>query len=157
MSNVFASGVKVEPQVLASATELSSTQRLFLDKINTIRSEAGVSELSYSRDIEELANYRTSDMSSREYYSHKTPEGYTYAKYFNDYSVEPGLSCENLQLQIGSDINAAIEAWNNSTSHYDCIVDARLSSVAFSYVPYMAQPNETENSTTFVFAMIATD
>ena len=153
----FVSGVSVEPQVLASSTELTQSQRLFLDKINSIRKEAGASELNYSNEIEGLTDFRVLDMSNREYYSHKTPDGVTYANYLREYNIATDFSCENLQLQIGPDINEAINAWVNSTPHYNCLIDNRLNNLAFSYEPYMLQENEAEQDTTFVFAMIASN
>lgn len=155
VSSRFASGVNVEPQVLASSTELTQTQRLFLNKINALRTDAGVDELAYSEDIEKLTDFRVSDMSSREYYSHRTPDGTDYSNYLNNFNIETSSSCENLQLQIGSDIDEAIEAWKNSRSHYLCVINPKLNKIAFSYLPFEIGPTTNSKDLAFVFSMIA--
>ena len=157
VSSKFVSGVSVEPQVLASTSELSQVQRQFLTKINSLRNQAGTSELAYNRNLEKLTDFRVDDMSNREYYSHMNPDGVTYSAYLDEYDIETDYSCENLQLQIGPDLYEAIKAWEDSASHYECLVNPRLNYIAFSEQLYMQKTSDNSQITTYVFAMIATD
>lgn len=152
------SGVLVEPQVLgASSSQVGVKQQEFISKVNQIRVSAGAKELIYSENNENLTKYRVQDMVDREYYSHKTPDGTTYASYFKDYGIETRYSCENLQLQGGSDINKAIKSWVESSSHFDCLTDSRLNKISFSYVLYDSiASNDNLSQDVYLFAMIAT-
>jgi uncharacterized protein YkwD len=94
-------------------------------------------------------------MVERKYYSHTTPESTTYADYLDDYKVESGFSCENLQLQVGSDINQAIDAWQKSSSHYKCLIEPRLRTIGFSHQLYETVSGDNGQKQLFVFSMIA--
>lgn len=154
----ISSGVLVEPQVLgASSSQVNTEQQEFISKINQIRSSAGAKELIYSENNENITKYRVQDMVDRDYYSHKTPDGATYASYFKDYGIETRFSCENLQLQGGSDINKAIKSWVDSSAHFECLTDSRLNQISFSYVLYDSiASNDNLSQDVYVFAMIAT-
>jgi uncharacterized protein YkwD len=152
----ISSGVSVEPQVLGvSSGVIDVEQQLFLDKINEIRLSAGSEKLIYDEKLEKLAVYRVEDMVERKYYSHTTPESTTYADYLDDYKVESGFSCENLQLQVGSDINQAIDAWQKSSSHYKCLIEPRLRTIGFSHQLYETVSGDNGQKQLFVFSMIA--
>jgi uncharacterized protein YkwD len=152
----ISSGVSVEPQVLAASSSVASVeQQLFLDKVNEVRLSAGVEKLSYDTKLENLTDYRVEDMVARNYYSHKTPELTTYADYFDKFNINSSFSCENLQLQIGPDVYEAVDAWINSSSHYECLVDSRLKTVAFNYDLHETVFSQGSQKNMYVFAMIA--
>ena len=46
-----------------------------LDLVNSERSERGISELSYDKNLEGLAEYRANDMCERNYFGHVDPDG----------------------------------------------------------------------------------
>lgn len=161
----FASiGAIVEPQVLGDSTSSVDVpsdliEKVMIDEINALRSGVNLDKLSYSLDLKSLTNFRVSDMGARNYYKHKTPDGYTYANYMSEYNIESSHSCENLQLQVGDDHIEAVKAWVDSTSHYRCLTDPKNTKVAISYSPH-GEPSFDSNNLPrqmYVFAMIASN
>lgn len=157
--NTVSSGVTVTPQVLSSTDiKLTAYQEEFIYKINEIRNTAGVEKVDYNLKSEKLAEFRVQDMIKNDYYSHKMPGMQTYANYLKDFGVEAVFSCENLQLQVGSSITEAIDAWTKSSKHYQCITDKRISTISVSQDVY-SEVSTTDKYTQemYLFAMIATD
>lgn len=155
-----ASGVSDESQVLGASTSPSNqTENLLISDINSIRRGAGVDELVYSLDLQELTDFRTQDLVERDYYSHKTPEGYTYAKYMKDYNISSTYSCENLQLQVGDSLANAVVAWQKSPAHLRCLVNPNVSKVAISYAPHgdVIYENNNQPKQMYVFVFIASN
>jgi uncharacterized protein YkwD len=153
-------GVSVEPQVLAATTTSSnSVENSIISQINSIRQDVGVEAVTYSDDLKQLTNQRVSDMTTNNYYSHKSPNGTTYASYIKVFVPKSTFSCENLQLQMDADVNTAIEAWVNSPAHYKCLIDARLVNIAISYDVH--SEIDTDDGFTprqmYVFVMIASN
>ena len=127
-------GAVVESQVLAAvSTPKDKNVSFMIDEINQIRSGVGVTTLVFNPELQPLTDFRTSDMATKYYYSHKTPDGYTYANYISEYYPESTYSCENLQLQVGGDFSNAVKSWVGSQSHYRCLTNPNVSNVAISY------------------------
>jgi uncharacterized protein YkwD len=151
-------GATVMPQVLGSVTaEINTEQTNILNQINSIRRSAGVNELEYSAQLEELALYRVDDMVTNGYYSHKSPDGLNFASKLKDMGINAPNSCENLQLQIGDNISNAITAWINSPAHYRCLTDNRMSRVGMSYALHSedVKSQDDQLQRMYVFALIA--
>lgn len=154
------SEVSVQPQVLASTvTSIDPKENGLIAQINSIRSDAGVPELTYSFGLKDLATFRVSDMALREYYSHISPEGYTYANYLGEHGSDSTYSCENLQLQVGSDDVSVVKAWTTSPAHYRCLIDPRISNIAISYDVHSEVSSAHSGSVDqmYIFAMIASN
>lgn len=153
-------GVTVTPQVLATTSvAIDPNQDIMINQINALRNGAGVLGLSYSSELKSLTDFRVQDMNDRDYYSHKTPEGYTYTNYMNEYDITSTYSCENLQLQSGSNLSEAVEAWHNSPAHYRCLVNPRVSKVAISYAVHGDVMYDSNNQPRqmYIFAFIASN
>lgn len=149
--------VAQQPQVLSVSVD--AVEMSILDKINKVRVESGVKELSYSSAMKSLTTDRVSDMANRQYYSHKTPDGYTFASTILDYDSKSGTSCENLQLQVGDDWQEAVDAWVDSPAHYRCLTNPNLTRGAGSVSAYDAVVYDKSNDSKqlYVFAFIATN
>jgi uncharacterized protein YkwD len=132
-------------------------ESLFVGKINEIRKQVGTQPVIYDYGINKLTDFRTQDMIEREYYSHKTPDKMIFSDYFKEFGIDSEFSCENLQLQQGADINEAINSWKNSSSHFKCLVDPRVKSIALTAMKYDNPNDYADSEATFVFTMIATD
>lgn len=149
-----------QPQVLAASNEsVSAVEKSILDKINKVRVESGARELTYSSAMKRLTSDRVSDMAKRQYYSHKTPDGYTFADTIQDYDSASGASCENLQLQFGDDWQEAVDAWVDSPAHYRCLTNPNLNRGAGSVASYDEAIYDDSNAAKqmYVFAFIATN
>lgn len=157
-------GATVEPQVLGDSVSsvdapVDPSIALMINEINNVRSGVGVDEFSYNNELQGLTDYRVQDMVSREYYSHKTPDGFTYANNIPEFYPESSYSCENLQLQVGNNIAEAVSAWVNSPAHYRCLVNPRVSNVAISYTVHgkSIAINSNQSQQMYVFALIASN
>jgi uncharacterized protein YkwD len=161
---IATSGATVEPQVLGENVTLSSNsldqkEIEIIAEINKLRSGVGVGEISYDNNLKKITEFRISDMINRDYYSHNTPEGLTYANYMSEYVPSSTFSCENLQLQTGDDAIEAYNAWVNSPSHKKCLTSPKITKVAISNSrhgePLYSSDNQTKQL--FVFALIASN
>lgn len=161
---IATSGATVEPQVLGQSVTVSSNsldqkEIEIIAEINKLRSGVGVGEISYDKDLKRLTEFRISDMINRDYYSHKTPEGLTYANYMSEYMPISTFSCENLQLQVGDSALEAYNAWVNSPSHKKCLLSPKITKVAISNSrhgdPIYSSGNQPKQL--FVFALVASN
>jgi uncharacterized protein YkwD len=148
------------PQVLAASAEVADSENLLiLEMINKVRVEAGVGKLDFARAMRLQTTDRVSDMATRQYYSHRSPDGLTFGDKIQDYDPTSGLSCENLQLQVGNDWQTAVDAWVKSPAHYRCLTNPKLtrgagSVSAYDAISYSGSENDKQM---YVFAFIATN
>jgi uncharacterized protein YkwD len=155
---LFNQGDYVQSQVLASTvTVVEQKENDIIYQINAVRREAGLSEVTYDFGLKDLSSMRVADMIDNEYYSHTTPQGYTYGNFMGKYSPGSSFSCENLQLQAGSDENSVVDAWVKSPAHYRCLTNPRVTKVAVSYGVYsdVTRTHSESSDEMYIFAMIA--
>ena len=76
-------------------TELDLAQMLF-DAINGERIQRGLPPLVMHRGVADIAKFRSSDMASRGYFSHSSPEGETAFSLMDEYGLPYGWAGENL-------------------------------------------------------------
>lgn len=84
--------------------------------MNSLRKENGVRELEWNENLYELALFRAKDMSERNYFSHKTPDGKCAMTYYaSTYGVRgtPGENIGEGHL-IQKD---AVDGWMRSEGH----------------------------------------
>ncbi len=111
-------------QTVLSGTPVnfSSIEAQILSLINSTRASHGLSILSANQMLTDLARLRSSDMVSRNYFSHHSPDGKNIKHLFNQYGVTYRNFGENLgnasPASYGSP-NAFLNAWMNSPSHRD--------------------------------------
>jgi uncharacterized protein YkwD len=156
----IASQTTAVPQVLAASVDVADDENLLiLDMINKVRVEAGVEKLVYSRAMRDQTTDRVSDMATRQYYSHQSPEGIGFGQTIHDYDPSSGSSCENLQLQIGDNWQTAVDAWISSPAHYKCLTNPVMTRGAGSVSVYDTVSYTGSDTTRqmYVFAFIATN
>ncbi len=126
-----------QAQVLAASVEtVDAVEMSIMDKINKIRAESGVPTIAYSSAMKLLTTDRVADMSAQQYYSHTSPAGLKFGDVIKNYDPTSGVSCENLQLQVGDDWQAAVDAWVSSPAHYRCLINPNLTRGAGSVALY---------------------
>jgi len=98
----------------------SSLEAQILSLINSTRASHGLSSLSPNQMLTDLARMRSSDMVSRNYFSHHSPDGRNIKHLFADYGITYSNFGENLgnaaPASYGSP-KAFLNAWMNSPSH----------------------------------------
>jgi uncharacterized protein YkwD len=116
------------PPEAGGSRPLTPREARLIELVNSGRVSAGLSPVTLDNDLVGLALSRSTDMATRNYYSHITPEG----KDFIDLMREAGmpfkftgevLSKNNHPDQIAADRTYA--AWMNSPSHRTIIMDPR--------------------------------
>lgn len=118
------------PQVAARQISIQPSGDEFIDAVNRARSNYGVSLIVKDSQLAKIAGFRAEDMKSRRYYAHTTPDGLTYAAYFEN---QVGNSCENLNLTESTSFSATINDWLDSLSHRDCLLDSRFKHAGYAH------------------------
>ncbi len=113
-------------QVAGASTEKSTD---LIGVINALREENNLPKLSLNEELNIIAQTRTDDMITRQYYSHTNPDGISYNAYFQGYK---GYSCENLNLLEEKEPAVIVESWTNSESHRKCLLADRLAFAGYS-------------------------
>ena len=89
--------------------------------VNEYRMKNGLPKLKFSRELQEVAKIKAQDLVESEYFSH---DSLTYGKTFNimkDKGIHYEVAGENLAGNISS--QRAVEAWINSTTHRENMLD----------------------------------
>jgi len=106
----------------SSPVNFSSLEAEILSLINSTRASHGLSSLSPNQMLTDLARMRSSDMVSRNYFSHYSPDGRNIKHIFAEYGVTYKNFGENLgnaaPAGYGSP-RAFLNAWMNSPGHRD--------------------------------------
>lgn len=113
---------------------------------NHARVNFGNKKLNANERLGALAAHRASDMTAKQYYAHKNPEGKFYYDYFNEFYINTDYSCENLDLVFAPTPEIAINEWLASTKgHRDCLVREDLVAAGYAtskltLTDYLGQP-----------------
>ena len=148
---VLMSPIKSQKQsVLAVATSI--TPASLLEGTNTERLNAGGSALVLNERLNGAAQKKAQDMVTRNYWSHKTPEGNDPWNFIVKESYSYKKAGENLAYGF-SDNSGVINGWMNSPSHRTNLLDKDFSEVGFG----IADSNNFNSSgpSTVVVAMYA--
>jgi len=100
----------------------SKVKELVHEKINIERSERGLSNLSYSNDLEEIADYHSTDMAQKGYFSHDSPSGESRSDRYEKYNYDCRIRLGNIYYTGGENIG---------TSYYDISVDVSYEDSVF--------------------------
>ena len=102
------------------------------EKVNEYRLENGLPKLKYSKELQEVAEIKAKDLLESNNFSHMSE---TYGKTFNimrDKQIEYKIAGENLAGNINS--NKAVEAWINSETHRDNILESQYNYTAIATI-----------------------
>lgn len=127
---------------------------ILLAEANKARKSAGVQPLRANKLLTAIAQQRAADMSVRQYYSHKNPDGLYYYDLINKAGLKPEYSCENLDLVFAYSDPAIIADWLNSTKgHRQCLLKPEAYETGIAIVPYSS--TEYKDQRTIVYLVVA--
>jgi uncharacterized protein YkwD len=111
-----------QSKATAAGANLNGLEAEILKLINKVRADHGLNQLQIVQSLTDIARTRCSDMVSRGYFSHYTPEGTTFFNIMRNAGIGWSNAGENLgnatPAGYGSP-SAFINAWMNSASHRD--------------------------------------
>jgi len=115
---------------------LNSLEASLLAGINAQRASAGVSPVSLNSDLAGFAHWRSSDMASRGYFSHTTPEDKNAMQLLSDrgiaYSLAGEILAKNNYDQAGA-VKEAISSFLQSAPHRSIMLDGRYTQVGVGF------------------------
>ena len=103
---------------------MSDEEQKTLDLINEYRVQNGLSKLKPFSDLQDVAKLKAEDLVNNEYFSHTSAELGTPFKMLKDNEVTYKIAGENLAGSTTPE--KAVEAWINSTSHRENILEERF-------------------------------
>lgn len=116
-----------ETEVILNEDEMQA-----FDLVNEYREKNGLQKLRMSKDLQRVAEIKARDLVESEYFSHTS---LTYGSTFNimkDKGIRYKVSGENLAGNISSE--KAVEAWINSETHRNNILDDEYNYTALCVV-----------------------
>ncbi|MBM3699895.1 MAG: hypothetical protein FJW68_03115 [Actinobacteria bacterium] len=115
-----------QPQ--SSGVNITDYEAAILHLINTVRADRGLAALQPHQSLIDISRTRSTDMLSRNYFSHYTPEGKTVFNIFRECGITFRAAGENLAHSRPADIGspeAFINAWMNSPTHAANILQSK--------------------------------
>jgi uncharacterized protein YkwD len=141
------------PQAPAAAqgTNLTDTERRMLDLINAERAKAGVGAVAPSPELVEVAQGRSSDMATRNYFSHTTPDGADVFAIMQARNIPFSYAGEIISKAINVGIEqgpqSALQAFLDSPGHKAIMLKSQYNYVGVGY----ARTANNESYFTVVF------
>ena len=113
-------------------SELNEEEQEVLNLINKYRNENGLEDLKIYSKLQETAKIKAEDLEENNYFSHISPNFGAIANLLDKNGVYYKVAGENLAGNINS--KKAIEAWINSESHRNNILDEQFTYTGISVV-----------------------
>ena len=123
-------------QTGAPSHRMSAVETAILDEINRLRREAGLAPVQPAGDLADLSRARSTDMATRNYFSHTTPEGTGFLAMLKERGIGFQFAGEILAKNSYPDDSApgtAIVTWLNSAGHKAIIYDGRFTHAGAGY------------------------
>lgn len=108
----------------AQNAQLTDDEQRTLDLINEYRRENGLGELKALSSLQNVAKLKAEDLVNNDYFSHTSDQLGTPFEMLRNNNVEYRIAGENLAGNINCE--RAVEAWINSPSHRDNILEDRF-------------------------------
>lgn len=122
---------KVSPEVLGYASNISVGD--LLNETNSRRSGAGLGQLSLNNELTNAAAGKASDMFTNQYWAHTSPQGQEPWAFITGAGYNYVFAGENLARDFG-DSKSVVDAWINSPSHKENLLNSRFQDVGFAIV-----------------------
>ena len=122
---------KVFPRVLGFAAQISPSEVIRLT--NDRRITAGLSPLSENGALSQAAQAKGADMLNKGYWAHFAPDGTSPWSFFTDFGYRYRYAGENLARDFSSP-GAAVDAWMNSPTHRENILNGNYKEVGIGVV-----------------------
>lgn len=121
----------VSPSVLGFASNIYPEK--ILELTNQKRAEQGLSPLTINSKLNESAQRKAGDMFAFNYWAHISPSGRNPWSFFQEVGYKYVYAGENLARDF-MDSDAVIEAWMNSPTHRDNILNSNYKEIGISVV-----------------------
>lgn len=99
----------------------SAEEQNILNQINNYRQTNGLNPLKFDRKLQELASLKANDLENNNYFSHTSQNLGTPFEMLKNNTVKYKIAGENLAGNINEE--KAVDAWINSPSHRDNILE----------------------------------
>jgi hypothetical protein len=119
------------PQVLGYAANISPAEVIRLTNVQ--RAANGLSALSESSILDAAALAKGNDMLAKGYWAHFAPDGTTPWSFFLSFGYKYKYAGENLARDF-QDANSAVNAWMNSPSHRENILNPNYNDIGIGVV-----------------------
>lgn len=121
----------VSPSVLGFASNIAPEK--ILELTNQKRAEQGLNPLAINSKLNESAQRKAGDMFAFNYWAHISPSGRNPWSFFQEVGYKYVYAGENLARDF-MDSNAVVEAWMNSQTHRDNILNPNYKEIGISVV-----------------------
>jgi hypothetical protein len=122
---------RVFPQVLGYAANISPSEVVRLT--NEKRTASGLSALSQNSKLDSAALAKGNDMLAKGYWAHFAPDGTSPWSFFVTFGYRYRYAGENLARDF-SDPSSAVNAWMNSPTHRDNILNPNYKEIGIGVV-----------------------
>lgn len=114
----------IKTKIELEEVTLSAEEQKTLELINEYRTQNGLSKLKPFSELQEVAKLKAEDLVKNKYFAHTSPTLGTPFEMLKDNGVNYKIAGENL---AGSPTpEKAVEAWINSTSHRENILEEKF-------------------------------
>lgn len=107
--------------------------RSMLSLVNELRSDVGVSSLTYDYTLEKAAMQRAAEIAI--YFSHTRPNEESCFTVFDDYSITYTAAGENIAAGFTS-VSSVFAGWKASSGHYANMVKSSFNAIGIGYCVY---------------------
>ena len=118
-------------QVLGRTSNIQTAE--LLTDTNKQRESEGLGDLTVNDKLSQAAYLKAQDMFTHDYWAHTSPQGVEPWKWFNDTNYNYSVAGENLAKNYPT-ANATVNAWMNSPSHRENIMNGKYVDVGFAVV-----------------------
>jgi len=118
------------------------SRQILLELTNKAREEAGVEPLKENPKLDEAAILKAQDMLAKDYFAHTSPEGVSPWEWFKKAGYFFKAAGENLAIGF-FDSEELFQAWLNSKSHRDNILNPNFKEIGLAVVKGEYQGFET--------------
>lgn len=122
---------KINGSILGYAASISREEVVRLTNIKRV--EAGLQPLVLNNALSTAAQAKGNDMISKDYWAHVSPDGTQPWAFFNSVGYKYRYAGENLARDF-SNANSAVDAWMNSPTHRDNILNSKYKEVGIGVV-----------------------
>ncbi|MCD7948120.1 MAG: CAP domain-containing protein [Oscillospiraceae bacterium] len=116
-----------------STTDLSAYETEVVALVNEARAQYGLSALTASKDLSDLARTKSQDMSSNNYFSHTSPTYGTAFDMLKAAGITYKYAGENIAYGYATPA-AVVTGWMNSEGHRANILSASYTQIGVGYV-----------------------
>lgn len=116
--------IEKEIELEEKEAQLTQEEQVTLNLINEYRKQNGLQKLKPLSDLQSSAKLKAEDLVNSNYFSHNSPNLGTPFEMLENNEVEYAIAGENLAGNTTPD--RAVEAWINSTSHRDNILEPKF-------------------------------